>query len=99
MAIDIEKCELEGPISETPIFEINGSYAGEEFSCKLELRFDSEEIDLDQVDYEYLDGADLGPEGLDVLEELINELTETDEYQEALENFKEIQGDLESLFE
>ena len=74
MAIEIDKCEVEGPISETPIFEIQGFYAGEEFHCKLEMRIDSEEIDLDQVDYEHLDGVDLGPSGFDVLEDLIEEL-------------------------
>lgn len=99
MIIDIDSCELEGPVSETPIFEIDGYYLGEEFSCKLELRLDSEEIDLDQIDYECLDGVDLGPEGYDALEDLINELFETETYQEALEDFKKIEGELKSLFE
>jgi hypothetical protein len=98
MTIDIDKCELEGPISETPIFEIRGYYVGEEFSCKIEIRLDSE-IDLDQVDYEHLDGVDLGLNGLDVLEELIDELVETEAYQDALENFKKVEGELDSLFE
>lgn len=99
MAIDIEDCEVEEPISETAIFEISGYYDDENFSCQIEIRLDSEEVDLDQVDYEHLDGVDLGPEGLDLLEDLINELRQTEAYIDALEEFKRIEGDLEALFE
>lgn len=95
--IDITHCELEGQISETPVFEVKGTYDGDEFYCRIELRF--EDLDLDEVDYEHLDGVDLGPLGLDALEELIDEITETEEYQEASEEFEKEQADPDALFD
>lgn len=98
--IDIDECDLEGKISETAIFEIRGLYNREEFACTLELRLDMDpdDVDLDQVDYECIDGADLGPDGYDVLEELLDEVFETEAYQEAIDSYRKIKKDLDALF-
>lgn len=95
--IEIEEIELEGPVSETPVFEVKGNYDGEEFHCRIELRF--EELDLEDVDYEHLDGVDLGPTGLDALEELVNEILETEEYSDASDDFQREQSDSDTLFD
>jgi hypothetical protein len=94
--IDILHCKLEGQATETPVFEVNGTYNNDPFRCRLELRLN--DPDLDELDFEHLDGVDLGPMGLDVLEELINEILETEEYQTAAEDFEKASGQ-EPLFD
>lgn len=95
--IEIVTCELESELSESPIFEVEGTFHGEEFRCRIEFRLgvDLEDVELDQVDYECVDGQDLGPDGFDVLEELIGAICETESYQEALEEFKNLQDDFD----
>ena len=92
--IEILNCELEGDVTETPIFEVRGTYEDEDFTCRVELRFPPEE---DPEDYEHLDGADLSPAGFDVLEELINEVYDTEAYQDASEEFAKLDPDLDEL--
>ena len=84
--IDIIKCSIEGQVSAPTVFDVKGTYNHDEFHCRLEVRFN----DLDDLDYEHLDGIDLGPVGLDVLEELVNEIIETEEYQDASEEFEKV---------
>lgn len=97
--IDILECKFEDEVTETPIFEIKGTYCNEIFHCKVELRFNLEEEDQDQLDYEHIDSPDLGPMGFDALEELVNEVFETEAYQEAVEDFEKVRDDLEALFD
>ena len=77
--IDIINCTLD-----EAGFIIKGTYNNEFFHCRVEFRSEDHE-DLDDIDYEHLDGIDLGPTELDVLEELANEIFETEVYQDVLE--------------
>lgn len=95
--IDILQCNLEGQVSEIPVFEVKGTYDNDSFHCRLELRFN--DPDLDDLDFEHLEGVDLGPMGLDVLEELVNEILETEEYQDASEEFERVSNDPDALFD
>jgi hypothetical protein len=95
--IDIINCKLEGQVNETPIFEVKGTYDNDSFHCRLELRLN--DPDLDDLDFEHLEGVDLGPMGLDVLEELVNEITETEEYQEASEELERVSSDPDALLD
>lgn len=96
--IEILDCKLEGEVTATPIFEIKGIYDDdEEFHCRLEIRL--VDPDPEDLEYELLDGVDLGPEGLDVLEDLLNEIIETEAYRDALEDFEELEEEDEDLYD
>jgi hypothetical protein len=83
--IDIDDCRVEGEVSDATTFEVKGTYDNDEFHCRLELKFPPEE---DPEDYEVIDGVDLSSIGHDVIEDLLNEVYETECYQEAVEAFE-----------
>lgn len=90
--IEISSCDLESDLSDSPIFEVEGIFHGEEFRCRIgfQLGVDPEELESDQIDYEHVDGQDLGPDGFNALEELITSILETEAYHDALEESEEL---------
>ena len=85
--IDILECDLEGKAAEVSTFKIKGTCNNELFYCSVE--FNIVTPDLDELTYERLNGANLSPDDLDALEELLDEIIDTETYQDALEEAEE----------
>jgi hypothetical protein len=84
--IDIVECTLDKRADET-VFIVKGTNNNETFECRIELRLDDPD-NLDDLEFECLDGIDLGPNGLKLIEELAHEIAETECYQDVLEAFE-----------
>jgi hypothetical protein len=83
--IEIQYCQLvSDQASSTPIFELSGNTDAAEFQCRVEILLTDADLDLEEdVEYEHLSGVDVGP-GTEDWEELIHEITQTEEYQDTL---------------
>jgi len=88
--IEIQYCQLTNDqVSSTPIFEVSGNTDTDEFQCIIEILLTAADLDIvEDVEYEYLNGVDVGP-GTEEWENLIHEITQTEEYQDAFTEYNQ----------
>lgn len=85
--IEIHCCQLVNDQVGAPIFEVSGNIETDEFQCRIEVLLTNADLDLEEdVEYEHLDGVDVGP-NTEEWENLIHEITQTEEYQDALNEY------------
>lgn len=86
--IEIQDCDLVDQVCSSPTFELVGNNDLGEFHCRVEVLLTDGDVDPnDDVEFEHIDGVDIGPE-TDEWEEFIYEITQTEAYREALEDFQ-----------
>ena len=95
--IEIQYCQLTNDqVSSTPIFEVSGYTDTDEFQCIIEILLTTADLDIEDVEYEYLNGVDVGP-GTEEWENLIHEITQTEEYQDAFTEYNQSGYDYDLL--
>ena len=80
--IDIVNCKVERE-DEAVAFIVKGTYNNNLFHCRLELRLENNLASEADTEYEYIDGVDLNR--LDALEELVDEVFETEVCRDVFE--------------
>ncbi|MHA1839916.1 MAG: hypothetical protein ACTSYO_08200 [Candidatus Ranarchaeia archaeon] len=91
----LDKCELDDEISQIAVFEVIGSHDNKDFHCRIGINLDPDEINLNQIECDWLEGI-LDSDGL---EELLSEIIETEEYQAAADELQKQGNDLDSCSE